>query len=767
MTKTNKEFSVVGKRIPKLDAAQKAMGRAEYIQDIKLPGMLYGKILYSKYANANIVKIDTSKAVALAGVHAVLTGEDVPKKMKMGFIKDNPPIKKGKVNSLRDEVAAVAAISPEIAKKALDLIEIEYEELQGIFDPEKAMEKDSPLVHEYLKSNVLKMPWNVHYGDVEKAEKESAFVVEDKFTTTWVTHCCMGTSGALALFDAAENLTIYTNTQIPSLAQKDFLEALGSMGLENKRVRVIKPIIGGGFGSKLDTYAYEHIAILLAYKCGKPVKIVFDRVEEFKATSTRQPTVIYIKHGCDKNGKLTFRDMRMVLDNGAHTSWGATTPSVMLMPISSLYRVENVKYVAKCVYTNNTYSQAMRGYGNPQATFAIESSMDILAEKAGIDRIEIRRINKNQSGDETPQGLKITSCGLEQCIDAVEKELKFDGKNEKGVGTGIASLIHVGGGARIYGSDGCGAILKMDDYGKVDIFTGGTDMGQGLDNITAQIVAEELGLLAEDINVVHSDTDICPWDVGAHASRSTFVAGNAALGAAKKVKQKIQEFASKLFDVPAEQIEFKDKLVFVPGDEGSKRGEASKSMSIGKLLRKAHFTPHGTMLMAEYFYDPDNQNMGKELKGNMSMTYSFGAHGAKVKVDEETGKVEVLEYVAAHDVGRAINPLLLEGQVYGGVVMGLGYALTEEVTIKDGEIMNANFRDYKLFTAKDAVKIKAPVIETDDKDGPFGAKGIGEPGCVPTAPAIANAVYDAVGVRIKDLPITPEKVLAALKKKNA
>ena len=755
----NSELSVVGKPIPKLDAAQKAMGRAEYIQDIKLPGMLYGKILYSKFANANIIKIDTSKAKALPGVHAVLTGEDVPKKMKMGFIKDNPPIKKGKVSSFRDEVAAVAATSIDIAKKALDLIEIEYEELEGIFDPEKAMEKDSPLVHEHLKSNVLKMPWNIHYGDVEKAEKESAFVVEDKFTTTWVTHCCMGTSGAIALFDAADNLTIYSNTQIPSLAQKDFLEALGSMGLENKRVRVIKPVIGGGFGSKLDTYAYEHIAILLAHKCKKPVKIVFDRMEEFYATSTRQPTVIYIKQGCDKNGKLTFRDMRMVLDNGAHTSWGATTPSVMLMPISSLYRVENVKYNAKCVYTNNTYSQAMRGYGNPQATFAIESSIDILAEKAGIDRIEFRKINKNQSGDETPQGLKITSCGLEECIDAVKKELKFDNNNEKGVGTGIASLIHVGGGARIYGSDGCGAILKMDDYGKVDIFTGGTDMGQGLDNITAQIVAEELGLLAEDINVVHSDTDVCPWDVGAHASRSTFVAGNAALGAAKKVKKKIQEFASKILDAPAEKIEFKDKNVFLPGDP-------EKSIPIGKLLRKAHFSPNGTMLMAENFYDPDNRNMGKELKGNMSMTYSFGAHGVKVKVDEETGKVEVLEYVAAHDVGRAINPMLLEGQVYGGVVMGLGYALTEEVVHQNGKNMNANFRDYKLFTAKDAVKIKAPVIETIDKDGPFGAKGIGEPGCVPTAPAVANAIYDAVGVRIKDLPITPEKVLAALKEKK-
>ncbi|MBU0465071.1 MAG: xanthine dehydrogenase family protein molybdopterin-binding subunit, partial [Proteobacteria bacterium] len=675
-SKFSSAFSVVGKRIPKLDAAQKAMGRAEYIQDIKMPGMLYGKILYSKYAHANIIKIDTSKAKALPGVHAVLTGEDVPKKMKMGFYKDNPPIKKGKVCSFRDEVAAVAATSPEIAKKALDLIEIEYKELQGIFDPEKAMEKDSPLVHEYHKSNVLNLPWNLHYGDVEKAEKEAAFVVEDRFTTTWVTHCCMGTSGALALFDASDNLTIYTNTQIPSLAQKDFLEALKAMGLENKRARVIKPIIGGGFGSKLDTYAYEHIAILLAHKCRKPVKITFDRVEEFKATSTRQPAIIDIKQGCDKNGKLLFRDIKMILDNGAYTSWGATTPSVMMMPITSLYRVENVRYDAKCVYTNNTYSQAMRGYGNPQATFAIESSMDMLAEKAGIDRIEIRRINRNQPGDVTPQGLKITTCGLAECIDEVEKELIKDNIKEKGIGIGIASLIHVGGGARIYKSDGCGAILKMDDYGKVNIFTGGTDMGQGLDNITAQIVAEELGLFVEDINVIHSDTDICPWDVGAHASRSTFVAGNAALGAAKKIKEKLLEFGSKILNAPADDLVLKDRLIFVPNDPGSKRCEASKSMSIDKLLRKAHFSPGGTMLMADYFYDPANENMDKEFKGNMSMTYSFGVHGVKVRVDEETGKVEVLEYVAAHDVGRAINPLLLEGQVYGGVVMGLGYALT-------------------------------------------------------------------------------------------
>lgn len=350
-------LNIVGKRIPKLDAAQKAMGRAEYIQDIHLPETLYGKILYSKYAHANIIKIDTSKAKALPGVHAVLTGRDVPKKMKMGFYKDNPPIKKDKVCSFRDEVAAVAATSDEIAQKALDLIEIEYDELKGIFDPEKAMEKNAPLVHEYHKSNVLKLPWKLHYGDVDKAQKEAAFVVEDRFTTTWVTHCCLGTSGAVALFDTSNNLTIYTNTQIPSLAQKDFLHALKAMGLENKRVRVIKPIIGGGFGSKLDTYAYEHIAILLAYKCKKPVKIVFDRVEEFKATSTRQPTIIYIKQGCDKDGNLLFRDIKMILDNGAYTSWGATTPSVMMMPITSLYRVKKCKiYCSMCLYKQYLFS---------------------------------------------------------------------------------------------------------------------------------------------------------------------------------------------------------------------------------------------------------------------------------------------------------------------------------------------------------------------------------------------------------------------------
>jgi xanthine dehydrogenase molybdenum-binding subunit len=299
----------------------------------------------------------------------------------------------------------------------------------------------------------------------------------------------------------------------------------------------------------------------------------------------------------------------------------------------------------------------------------------------------------------------------------------------------------------------------MDDFGKIDLFTGATDMGQGSDTVIAQIVAEELGLEVEDIHVIHTDTDVCPWDVGSHASRTTFIAGNAALGAARKIKARILEMGAKLLESPLEKLSLQGRHIVHQDDP-------EKKMPIGKVLRKAHFSHGGQMLMAEHFYDPANENMGKDFRGNMSMTYTFGTHGVRVKVDEETGKVKILQYVAAHDVGKAINPLLLDGQVYGGVMMGVGYALTEQVISEKGQNMNPNFRDYKILTAKDVVPIEAPVLETYDEDGPFGAKGIGEPGCVPTAPAIANAIYDAVGVRIKELPITPERVLAALREKQ-
>jgi CO/xanthine dehydrogenase Mo-binding subunit len=770
-------LSSVGKRIPKRDAIDKVTGRATYIQDLKVPGMLYGRILRSKYPHARIVRIDTSRAKKLLGVRAVITAEDVPA-IRYGFMKDQPVLKSGKVRSYRDEVVAVAAIAPEIAEEALNLITVEYEALPGVFDPLEAMKQDAPLVHEENKSNILKLPWKLVAGDVEEAKKGSAFVAEDEFEVTWVTHCCLGTEGIIADFDLRNNLTVHRNTQIPSLAHRDFKDALKVMGLPDSKVRIIKPTIGGGFGSKLDTYGFEYIAILLAYVTRKPVRIIRTREEEFRYTSTRQPAVMKIAQGCDKEGKLTFRDISMILDNGAYTSWGATTPSVMMMPISSLYKVPNIRYEAKCVYTNNTWSQAMRGYGNPQATFAIESNMDQLAEASGIDPMEIRMINANEPGEVTPQRFKVTSCALKECIQEVGKRLDWSnrkkGGKKPGRGIGMASLIHVGGGARVYKSDGCGTIVKVDDFGNVDVFTGATDIGQGADTIIAQLVAEEMGVLTDDVNILDRDTDVCPWDVGVHASRTTFVAGNSAVMAARRVRERILQLAAGFvdrwkdkdgtrhemkLDEDPDNLVIKDRMVYSVK-------EPEKKIALGKILRGAHYEKNGTMIMAEYFYDPDNENLDREFKGNLSQAYAYGAHGVEVEVDRESGKVKILKYVAAHDVGRAINPMLLEGQIYGAAVMGVGYALTERLILEKGEVMNPNFRDYKLLTAKDAIPVEPVIIESMDPAGPYGAKGIGEPGLVPTAPAIANAIYDAVGIRLKKLPMTPERVLKAIKEKK-
>jgi xanthine dehydrogenase molybdenum-binding subunit len=338
----------------------------------------------------------------------------------------------------------------------------------------------------------------------------------------------------------------------------------------------------------------------------------------------------------------------------------------------------------------------------------------------------------------------------------------------------MASLIHVGGGARVYKSDGCGTIIKVDDFGTVNVFTGATDIGQGAETVIAQMVADEIGVSPEDVSIIDNDTDVCPWDVGVHASRTTFVAGNSAVMAARKVKEQILEIAAGYvdrwkdkegnkhetrLDEDPKSLVIEDRMVY-------STKEPDKKIDLGKILRGAHYSKGGTMIMAEYFYDPDNENLDREFKGNLSMTYAYGTHGVEVEVDKETGKVKIIRYIAAHDVGRAINPMLLEGQIYGAAVMGTGYALTERLILEKGEVMNANFRDYKLLTAKDVIPVEPIIIETIDQDGPFGAKGIGEPGCVPTAPAIANAIYDAIGVRIKDLPITPEKIVRAVREEK-
>lgn len=792
--------SFIGSNTPRPDAPEKVAGKAVYIHDLVQPGMLYGKIKFSEFPHARIKHIDTSRAEKLHGVRAVITGDNTPE-IRIGFIRDNFALKKGKVRQYRDEVAAVAAVDPEIAEEAVDLIKVEYEELPGVFTPEEALRQGAPLVHEKdargnpKSDNLVPVPWNFKAGDVEEAKQAAEYIAEDHFDTPPIQQSCMGTAGCIAEFDLQSNLIIHTKTQIPFLAQNDFNRALVSMGLKGKNTRVLVPTLGGSFGTGLDTHGYEYIAILLAYRTGKPVKIVYNREEEFTALSPRQPTKTHILQGCDRAGNLTFREVRMLLDNGAYTSWGATTPSVMMLPISSMYRVPNVLYETEIVYTNNTYCQAMRGYGNPQAAWAIENNLDQLAEAAGIDPYEFRMINANVPNDITPMGLQITSCGAKECLTAVADRLGWKEKRGKGRdtarGVGMASLFHVGGSGRVYRSDGTGIIMKLDDFGNLSVLTGGIEMGQGFNTALTLTSAEALGITPDRVTVISGDTATCPWDVGTHASRGAFTSGNAAIMAAQKAREKIFNLASEHFmprvkytlerrkkkdpdfDIPdldfervfdLSEFDLRENILFLKEEPDN----PILRVGLEEILREAHFKEQGTMIVTEAFYDPCNEMMdAKTCMGNTSAAYIFGTQGAEVEVDLETGRVKILNFAAAHDVGKVISQQAIKGQIYGGIIMGLGFALSEEYRAEKGRNLNPNFLDYKIFSAPDVdFPIHVECIETDDVEGPFGAKGVGEPGLVPTAPAIANAVYDAIGIRIKDLPITPEKILKALKGKG-
>ena len=793
-------FRYIGKERARPDAPDKAMGKAHYIHEVQRPGMLYGKIKFSEQAHARIVSIDTSRAERLPGVHAVITGYNTPE-VQIGFLRDNVALKMDKVRQYRDEVAAVAATDPDIAAEAVELIKVEYDPLPGVFDVEAALAPGAPLVHEAdprgkpLTSNLMKLAYHHESGDMEAGRRQSRYMVEGSFSTPLIQQSCMGTAGCVAEFDSRDNLTVWAKTQIPFLAQRDFNNALAAMGLKGKNVRVIVPAMGGGFGSGLDTHAYEYISILLAHRTNRPVKVLYDRREEFAYLSPRQSAQVTVAQGCDEQGRLTFRDIRVMQDNGAYTSWGATFPTVMMIPATSLYVVPNVRFSAELVYTNNTYCQAMRGYGNPEVTWALESNLDELAEAAGMDAYDLRKINCNRPGEITPMGLKVGTCGLQECLETTFSGLKWMEKRRqqrgKARGVGMASLMHVGGSGRIYRSDASGIILKFDDFGNINVSHGGVEMGQGLHSVIGLGIAEALGVRPEDVVMNQTDTGTCPWDVGTHASRGAFTALNAAIDACNQARALIFEAAVDLYpgmvaqkykkhlkaqgdaalapvDLPdpltADDFQLQDGLLAFKGAPD----RPWLTMSLGSMIRAMHFRQGGKMLTVEAFYDPPNElpDWGKG-KGNMSATYAYGTQGVEVEVDTDTGEVKILNLVAAHDVGTVLNPQTLRGQAYGALAQGLGYAMYEQVITNKGRVMNPDFRDYKIPTACEMdFPIQMAFIETDAENGPFGAKGVGEPGLVPTAPAIGNAVYDAVGVRIRDLPITPEKVLAALKAKK-
>ncbi len=805
-------YRYVGTDAPRPDAPAKATGRAAYIHDLARPGMLYGKIKFSEHAHARIKHIDISKAEKLPGVRAVITAYNTPE-VRVGFMRDNFALKRDNVRQFRDEIAAVAAIDPDIAAAAIELIEVEYEPLPVLDSPEQALEPDAVLIHETdprgkpRQDNRLALTYRHESGDLIAGRRAAKHIVQGEFTTPRIQQSCLGTAGCIAEFDPFSNLTLWAKTQIPFLAQRDFNRALGEMGLRGKNSRVIVPALGGGFGSGLDTHCYEYIAILLAWRTGLPVKIVYSRDEEFAFLSPRQSSTVRIEQGCDENGKLTFRRSEVLLDNGAYTSWGATYPSVMMLPATSLYRVANVYFDAALVYTNNTYCQAMRGYGNPELAWALESTLDELAIKAGIDPLDIRLLNCNEPGETTPMGLQVTSCGLRQCLESAggkidwhkrrpayaaepqeeSSEALANGRKRRGIG--LAALMHVGGSGRIYRSDASGVILRLDDFGNLYVSSGGVEMGQGFHSALSLMVAEAVGVRPDKVFINQTDTATCPWDVGTHASRGAFTAGNAVKMAAEKLRERLfgqaeivfaNEVARNLkkhqkkhpdyqppqFDVVAAAKKdnfdlFDGYLVLRDGPD-----EPWLRVELGRLLRAVHFREKGEMFTVEALYDPPSElpDWTKGV-GNMSATYSYGVQAVEVEVDLDTGDIKILRVVSIHDVGKVLNQQTLKGQTYGGLVQGIGYALYEQILTEGGRILNPDFRDYKIPTFGEIdFPIDIQFIETDDEHGPFGAKGVGEPGLVPTAPAIANAVYHAAGVRLRDLPMTPEAVRAALAK---
>jgi xanthine dehydrogenase molybdenum-binding subunit len=747
------ELSVVGKATPKKDGADKVTGRTRYLHDLVLPRLAHGKILRSAHPHARIVRIDTARARALPGVLAVLTAADV-EPHRFGFAQDQTALKGDKVRCIRDEVAAVAAETAATAEEALALIEVTWEELPAVFDPVAALRPGAPRVHDERADNATDLRYQFSHGDVDRAFAEAAVVVEGTFRLNFVTTCCLETMVAIAEWDPQGGLTMWSTTQVPFLYQRELGRALGIGG---ERIRVMQPPVGGNFGRGLDLYPIDVIAALLARRAGRPVKVEFERLEEFVASPTREPCEIRLRTAADVSGRLLAREAHVTIDNGAYVSWGSTTPYVMLSTVAGLYRVPNVRFDTAIAYTNNPYSGSMRGYGNLESTFAVESQMDEIADRLALDRLEVRRRNASRSGDVNPQGFVVTSCALRECLDAVGEAIAAAPAPAAGWkrGVGYAGMFHVGGGARIYRSDGCGAIVKMDDFGRVSLITGATEIGQGSETVLAMIVAETLGVPLERVDVVNSDTAVKPWDVGVHASRTTFIAGNAARLAAEKLRADLLAMAAEQLDEPVEALALEGGAVFVAS-------EPQRRLPYERVARAGHYAPGGRTLVAEAFYDPPTSMLDKDLRGNVSAAYGFAAQAVALDVEEATGAIRVVRVASAHDVGRALNPMAAEGQIHGGIHMGLGYALAERLVVEDGRVLSGSFMDYALLRAEDMPELVVRFVETHDAEGPFGAKGLGESGVIPVSAAVANAVHDAIGVRFTELPITPARVCAAL-----
>ena len=766
--KKPEEYTLVGTNYKNVSAEAKVTGRAQYAGDISFPGMLYAKFLRSPHAHANIISVDTSEAEKLPGVKGIITGKDFPYG-KLGCcefadnLNDKFPLQAKKVRLIGDEVACVAAVDEATAAAACKLIKVEYEVLKAALTTTESAAEDMPAIHGEGKRN-LSIHCEMHGGDVDKAFAEADYTDKHRYSTQYMVHAAMEPHAAIAKYENDE-VTLWSSTQ-SAYVSRFYVSA--TLGLPQSKVRVIKPYVGGGFGGKLDIFPHESCVCKLAMVTGKPVRLVLNREEVFYATRTRHPIDFEIETAFKKDGTLLAKRCKHTLTGGGYGGTG--TPATMLSMVwaNLPYKLPNLDLRAERYYTNTPVSGAMRGYTSCQVHFANDVHMDEVAEALDIDPVEIRRINAVTTGYKGPTGLYVPSCSFTKTLDEAEKAIKWKERKDnlaenEGIGFAGSGFLSGSGFGILetpkYTSN-C-TMIRLNREGYATVFTGTNDIGQGSDTVMTLIAAEELGLNMNEVKIVVSDTTLTPWDNGTFGSRVTFLAGNGARRAAVDAKRQLCEAVGKKLGVDPKSLTMADHRVFVKSDP-------SVGMSYNDAVYTYEDQHDGKDIVGvgSYYHNMDSSSFNT-LQGNIAPSYSFSTSATRVTIDEETGVVDISDFVFAHDCGRVLNLRAVEGQIEGSVQMGLGYALYEECLVENGKFLNPSFRDYRFPTAMDMPHVKSILCGDPDPEGPFGAKECGEGSTAPVAPSIANAVAKATGIQFHSLPLTPEKIWRACKEKAA
>lgn len=773
------KFSLIGTNYPKIDGEEKVMGRAQYTGDIKLPGMLYAKFVRSPYPHAKILSIDTSEAEKLPGVKAISLADDYVNTLGCVEIDeataDKMPLCSDKVRYIGDEVVAIAAVSEKIAQQACDLVKVEYEELPAYFTPQEAMAGTVP-IHETVgvqfdaDGSVREREMNVNQynviekGDVDKAFAEAAYTDKHVYQTQRIAHSAIEPHAAVATYENGE-YTLYSSTQSVYITQYWIARALG---VPVGKVRVIKPRVGGGFGGKLDVFPHEAVCCKLAEKTGRPVKMVLTREECFEATRVRHPITIEIESAFSADGKLLGKICRHYLNGGAYGGTGKPSNALSILWENLPYKIPNLRMEAWRVYTNTTVGGAMRGYTSCQVHFASDCHMDEAAYDLGIDPVEFRKMNVAYPGYKTMSGLKVTSCAAKEVLEEASAEIKWDelkdnlGENE-GIGFSSSGFISGTGYAVLTQPTNASnfSMVRVNRNGYATVYSGGNDIGQGLDTVLQVVVAEALGLEQNMVKVSSADTTLDPFDTGTLGSRGTFLCCNGAKRAAEDAARILRETAAIKLNVKADELVVKNHRVYKESDP-----EVGMDFNDVCWAYEEMHEGKGIVGLGSYAHVDLGEEFDGFTKGNYAPAYSFSTGAARVKVDRETGVVDIEDFVFAHDCGRPLNPKSVEGQVEGSVQMGLGFALMEDEKEVGGRIVNPGFRDYRFPTAMDMPKIKTIFCGVPDEVGPYGAKECGEGSTAPVAPAIVNAVAQATGLRPHQIPIDPENLWRQLREQE-